>query len=163
MEHRVFGAPRPGVEYRDRPGAYGIAFDGQGCAAVVCCEGKGYFLLGGGIDPGESEAECIRREALEETGYTVAVGEKVCVGEEFTVTRQGEPFHPIGHVYLIQLGEKTSEPVETDHYLTWLPVEEFQKRTFLRFQSWAMGAAWTLYQKRREDAGHGKQQQFELF
>ena len=41
MEHRVFGQPQPRVEYRDRPGAYGIAFDGRGRAAVVYSERKG--------------------------------------------------------------------------------------------------------------------------
>ena len=152
MEHRVFGQPQPGVEYRDRPGAYGIAFDGAGKAAVVFCGRKGFFLLGGGMEPGESEAECIRREALEETGFALTVGEKVCVGEEYTTDLKGCPFHPIGHVYLVRLGEKTAAPVETDHVLTWLPVEEFQRSTFLRYQSWAMGRAWELYQKRQKES-----------
>lgn len=151
MEHRVFGAPRPGVEYRDRPGAYGIAFDGQGWAAAVYSERKGYFLLGGGIEPGESEEDCVRREALEETGYAVTVGEKICVGEEYTADLSGRPYHPSGHVYLAELGEKTAEPAEEDHRLVWLPVEEFQKTTFLRYQAWAMGAAWELYQKRQKE------------
>lgn len=151
MEHIVFGTPQPGLKYRDRPGAYGIAFDGQGRAAVVYCERKGYFLLGGGMEPGEDETDCVRREALEETGYAVTVGEKVCVGEEYTTDSKGEPFHPIGHVYLAELGGKTSEPAETDHHLTWLPVEEFQKTTFLRYQSWAMGVAWRHYKKQQKE------------
>ena len=151
MEHRAFGAPQPGVEYRDRQAAYGIAFDGAGNAAVVYCEGYGCFLLGGGIEHGESEAECIRREALEETGYAVTVGEKVCVGEEYTVGKRGEPFHPIGHVYLVELGEQTAGPAETDHILTWMPIEEFQKTTFMRYQSWAVELAWELYQKRQKE------------
>lgn len=98
MEHKVFGAPQPGSDYWDRPSAYGIAFDGQGRAAVVYCERKGYFLLGGGMDPGETEEDCIRREALEEAGLAVTIVEKVCAGEEYTTTKDGRPFHPIGHV-----------------------------------------------------------------
>ena len=35
MEYRVFGAPRPGVDYGARPGAYGVAFDGAGRAGMV--------------------------------------------------------------------------------------------------------------------------------
>ena len=135
MEHKVFGAPQPGVAYRSRPGAYGIAFDGQGWAAVVCSARKGCFLLGGGINPGEDESDCIRREALEETGYAVMGGEKVCVGEEYTTDLNGLPYHPIGHVYLLELGKQVSQPVEGDHVLPWMPVEEFQKTTFLSCQS----------------------------
>ena len=151
MEYRVFGAPRPGTEYRDRPGAYGIAFDGQGRAAVVYSERKGYFLLGGGIDPGESEADCVRREALEEIGRAVTVGEKICVGEEHTTDLSGRPYHPTGHVYLIELGEQTAEPAEEDHRLVWISVKEFQKNTFLRYQAWAMEMAWEHYKKRSKE------------
>ena len=151
MERKVFGEPQPGLAYRDRLGAYGIAFDGRGRAAVVYCERKGFFLLGGGMEPGESEADCVRREALEETGRAVAVGEKVCVGEEYTTDLSGRPYHPSGHVYLAELGEKAAEPAEKDHRLVWLPVEEFQKTTFLRYQAWAMGAAWELYKKLQKE------------
>lgn len=151
MEHRVFGVPQPGLAYRDRPGAYGIAFDEQGRAAVVRNERKGCFLLGGGMEPGEDEAACIRREALEETGLAIAVLEKVCVGEEYAADLRGKPFHPIGHVYLVELGEQAAQPVEADHILTWMPVEEFQETTFLRYQAWAMGVAWEAYQKRQKE------------
>ena len=85
MEYRVFGAPRPGVDYGARPGAYGVAFDGAGRAGMVFvhfADSSVYILLGGGIEPGESEAECLRREVMEEIGYPATVGEKVCVGEE---------------------------------------------------------------------------------
>ena len=152
MEHRVFGAPQPGVEYRDRPAAYGIAFDGQGRAAVVCCGEYGSFPLGDGMEPGESEAECIRREALEETGYAVTVGEKVCSSEGYTTARQtGEPMRPIQHVYLIELGERVVQPLEADHVLTWVPVEEFCRATYLEYQSWSMEMAWERYKKRQEE------------
>ena len=151
MEHKVFGAPQPGVTYRARPGAYGVAFDDAGRAAVVYCDRKGYFLLGGGVDPGEDEPSCICRETLEETGRAVTVREKVCIGEEYTVDLKGRPYHPIGHIYLLGLGEQVSQPVETDHVLTWMTVEEFQKTTFLRYQSWAMGMAWEAYQKQRKE------------
>ena len=151
MEHRVFGTPEPGVTYRVRPGAYGIAFDDVGRAAVVYCERKGYFLLGGGMNPGEDEPSCIGREALEETGRAVTVREKVCVGEEYTVDLKGRPYHPIGHIYLLELGEQVSQPVETDHILTWMPVEEFQSTTFMRYQSWAVEMAWEAYQKQQKE------------
>lgn len=151
MERKVFGVPQPGTSYLYRPSVYGIAFDGQGRAAVVYCERKGYFLLGGGMEPGESEEECIRREALEEAGLAVNIVKKVCIGEEYTADLKGRPFHPIGHVYLIELGEKLAEPMESDHVLTWMPVEKFRRVTFLRYQSWAMGMAWKVYQKQQKE------------
>ena len=73
------------------------------------------------------------------------------MGEEYTTDLSGRPYHPTGHVYLAELGEKTAEPSEKDHRLVWLSVEEFQKTTFLRYQAWAMGAAWELYKKLQKE------------
>ena len=154
MEYRVFGAPRPGVDYGARPGAYGVAFDGAGRAGMVFvhfADSSVYILLGGGIEPGESEAECVRREVMEEIGYPATVGEKVCVGEEYTFTRQGKiPFHPIGHIYLMELGEKAAQG-ESGRELVWLPVEECRKKMVLDYQSWAVEMSWELYQKRKKE------------
>ncbi len=152
MERKVFGTPQPGIAYLDRPAAYGISFDGQGRAAVVYSKRKGYFLLGGGMEPGGTEEDCIRRETLEETGLTAAIVKKVCIGEEYTTDLKGRPFHPIGHVYLIGLGEKVAEPVESDHVLTWMPVEEFQRVTFMRYQSWAIGLAREAYRNQQKES-----------
>ena len=156
MEHRVFGAPQTGVDYWVRPGAYGVAFDDAGRAGMVFvhfADSSAYILLGGGIEPGEGEADCIRREIMGEIGYSVTVGEKVCVGEEytFTRTRQGQvPFHPIGHIYLVELGEKMAQG-EPGRELVWLPVEECRDKMVSDYQSWAVELAWELYQKRQKE------------
>ena len=60
--HSVFGI-KENEPYVDRKGAYLIAIH-DNKVAVVTPE-KRYFLLGGGIDPGERDEECIVRECLE--------------------------------------------------------------------------------------------------
>lgn len=151
MEWKIFGAPQPGVSYSARPGAYGIAFDGQGRAALVLVENSVRVLLGGGIEAGESEDDCLRREIMEEIGYSAVVREKVCVGEEYTFTRRsGRPFHPIGHIYLVDFGEKLAEG-EEGHELIWLPVEECREKMALPYQAWAVETAWKVYHKRKEE------------
>ena len=57
--HKVFGIQED-VNYIDRVGAYLIPVK-EGKVGVVRTT-KGYFLLGGGVDSGESHEECIRRE-----------------------------------------------------------------------------------------------------
>ena len=133
--HRVFGAPQPGLAYRIRPGAYGVAFDRQGNAAMVYCREKGYFLLGGGIEPGESEEACLRREALEEAGLSVALGDKICIGEEYVPNdTEGRPLHPVGHVYLMELG--SGSPSRLSQTIAWYgsPWSSAGKRCFYIFK-----------------------------
>lgn len=74
IEHKVFGIKK-NVNYMDREGAYLLpAKDGK---VGVVKTSKGYFLLGGGLDSGENHEECLKRECLEEIGYTVSVGSKI--------------------------------------------------------------------------------------
>ena len=64
IEHKVFGTKK-NVNYMDREGVYLVpAKDGK---VGVVKTSKGYFLLGGGLDSGESHEECIKRECLEES------------------------------------------------------------------------------------------------
>ena len=150
MEHKIFGVPEPGVVYGERRGAYGVVFDEMGNVAVIYNRQKGYFLLGGGLEGEESHAVCIRREALEETGYAVSVGELVCTGEEYVAQDlSGAPLHAMGSVYLVELDAPVAEPTEPDHYLVWLPAESCAERMFLKYQAWAVETAWEIYQKGR--------------
>lgn len=59
--HKVFGM-KENVNYIDRVGVYLVPMK-EGKIGVVKTS-NGYFLLGGGLDNGESHEECIKRECL---------------------------------------------------------------------------------------------------
>ena len=61
-----FGVREPDKTYVDRPGAYAVAQDHEGRFAAVAAYAT-YFLLGGGIDPGEEPEAALLREVLEES------------------------------------------------------------------------------------------------
>ena len=56
--HKVFGV-REKINYIDKAGVYLVPVK-DGRVGVVKTS-KGYFLLGGGLDSGESHEECIER------------------------------------------------------------------------------------------------------
>ena len=72
---KTFGEKDPYLNYYTRPGAYLIAIEED--SVILVETPKGYFLPGGGLDADETHEECIRRECLEELGYTVTVREKL--------------------------------------------------------------------------------------
>ena len=152
-EEKSFGERLPGVSYRDRTGAYGVAFDGEGRTAVVRVTGRdgGYFLLGGGLEGAERRPDCIRRECLEEVGRAVTVGEPICTGDEFIWSDKAQNWlHVIGHCYRMEVGEVVSDDSEADHELLWLPVEKCVRELFLQYQAWAVTLAWEEERKRRQ-------------
>ncbi len=90
--HKVFGEKAP-VPYYDRKGAYLIPVKDNKIAVVKTP--KGLFFLGGGLENGETDEACIRRECLEESGVEVTIGEKIGSAETFTTHPLLGPFHPI--------------------------------------------------------------------
>lgn len=148
MTQHTFGSRVDGKEYRQRIGAYAVAFDREGRVALVEApaartDERWLFLPGGGIEPGETPEDCVCRECLEELGRPAQVGTLLCTGEEYVFSaKSGDYMHLVGHCYRAALGEQIQEPVETDHVLVWADPKTCAKRMFLRYQSWAVETAW---------------------
>lgn len=125
-----------------------MAFDAQGRVALVEApaartDERWLFLPGGGIELGESPEDCVRRECLEEIGYTAHVGDLLCWGEEYLFAeKSGDYMHLTGHCFETVLGEKVQAPVEPDHTLIWVDPNTCADKMFLQYQAWAVKLAW---------------------
>ena len=138
--HKVFGEKLK-TNYKDREGAYLVCIK-EGKVAVVKTP-KGFFFLGGGFEGDESVEVCITRECIEEVGYTVNVGEKICSAEHYVYHKRIGYFHPIQHYYLGELVKmENSTTVEKDHTLMWLSYDEIKGKMFSPMQNWALDMAW---------------------
>ena len=133
--HKVFGV-KENANYIDRAGVYLIPTK-EGRVGVVKTP-KGYFLIGGGLDSGENHEECIRRECLEEIGYIVSVGNKICSAEMYCEHSTIGYFHPIQTYYVGELLEQINLPVEDDHEFVWVDYNELLDNMCLEMQSWAL-------------------------
>lgn len=139
--HKIFGT-RENTEYTDREGAYLIPFRGDSVGVIQTS--KGYFLLGGGIENGESHVACIERECMEEAGYRALVKGKVCSAEAYTTHPTIRYFHPMQTYYYGELLEKVAEPIEEDHMLRWVEYDKLKGKLYVEMQNWALEQA---YQK----------------
>lgn len=141
MLEKTFGVKLKDKEYRDRIGAYAVIPDKNGnvCTVKAC---KGNFLIGGGIEEGESHLECIKRECLEETGFDIEVRDFICKGDIFFYSDLLDCYlHQIGHYYFAELKNKLQEPTEENHTLEWIRVNEVENKMFLENQIWAVNEA----------------------
>lgn len=133
--HKIFGL-KEDIKYFDREGAYLIPVINDKIGIIKT--DKGYFLLGGGLDEQESHEECIKRECLEETGYTAIINQKICTAESYTTHSKLGYFHPVQSYYIGTLKEKISEPTETDHVLIWVKYDDIKGKMFSEMQNWAL-------------------------
>ena len=79
--------------------------------------GEYYALPGGGQLTGELLTETIRRELLEETGYTVAPMRMSGIYERISHSREDEICHKIYFIFLCRLQDvPRREPTERDRF-----------------------------------------------
>ncbi len=133
--HKVFGKKAP-APYYERKGAYIIPVKDNKIAVVKTP--KGLFFLGGGIENGETDEACIRRECLGEAGVEVAVGEQICSAETFTSHPRLGLFHPIQTYYTGEI----KKPIEKDHDFLWASFEDLDGKVFAEMQNWALREFW---------------------
>lgn len=107
-------------------------------------DGEYYNFPGGAVEPGETLAQCARREVLEETGLTVDVGEALFTLEVET-QRHGLAQDPhISVFFACTVDEATPqiEPPHPDHSLDgdprlaqarWVPLEHLRELNFLPY------------------------------
>jgi 8-oxo-dGTP diphosphatase len=123
---KKFGEKIEGVEYKRRPGSYGVIIK-NGQAGVVKASGYDtYFLTGGGIDEGEDERRALRREAAEEIGFRIKIGEKIGEAIEYFYSKAEEKYIAKEcHFYRMSLAEETEESGK--HELVWIKQDEINK------------------------------------
>ena len=135
---KIFGI-KENADYYDREGAYIIPINNNKVCIVKTP--KGYFLIGGGMDEGESETDCLIRECLEETGCRLAIQEKIASAETYCKHPKVKYFHPIQYYYIGELIDKVQEPKESDHQLEWVNIDEIKGKMFAPMQEWAIQIA----------------------
>ena len=138
-----FGEHEPGVVYRDRHCAFGVA-EREGRLALVRVQRAGvepYFdLPGGALDEGEDEAAALVREFGEETGLKVSPGPLITRADQFMTKSDGQKLNNRSGLYRARIvGEDPGLKIEEDHTLVWLPPEEALQR--LRHDSHASAVA----------------------
>jgi 8-oxo-dGTP diphosphatase len=140
-----FGEHEPGVVYRDRHCAFGVA-EREGRLALVRVQRAGeepYFdLPGGALDEGEDEAAALVREFGEETGLKVSPGPLITRADQFMTKSDGQKLNNRSGLYRARIvGEDPGLKIEEDHTLVWLPPEEALQRLRHDSHAWAV-ACW---------------------
>lgn len=122
MSVPTFGQPLAGVTYKHRPSAYAVVMN-EGKIAVartpLAC-----YLPGGGIDPGETPEQTVRREGAEECGLLLTphrfLGKavEICYAED-----ENQYFEKHSTFFAAQIVGSTTK-TEADHELLWLGAQD---------------------------------------
>jgi len=112
----VQGALAPWLESGPLEIVQGVVEGERGVLLARRWELRGWELPGGNVDPGESDAEALRREIVEEVGVVVEVGERVG-----TYVRSGFRAHT-ARVYRCRVVAGTPTPSGEAPEVAWFRV-----------------------------------------
>ncbi|MBX9976316.1 NUDIX hydrolase [Cytobacillus firmus] len=147
----VFGNQIKGLDYKIRKGAYAVIFNSENEKVLTVQNQSGhYFLPGGGIEKGESEIECLKREVLEETGYEISNYFFIGNAKSYLPQTKKRPMLSDGYFYLADLGDKIQEPTEEDHVMKWIEIRRLAEVLVHGHHIWAVREG-IRYKKQEED------------
>lgn len=139
MTH-IFGQKKKGFDYEFRQAVYAVIFSKVKKMVLTVKNSQGmYFLPGGGLKINEGDHDCLKRELLEETGYTIEIKDFIGHARQYFFSRKNEPFLGDGYFYLAELLNKRQKPIEEDHFVSWIEIEEAQNILFHDYHRWAVG------------------------
>lgn len=134
----VFGQPKQGVTYTDRPGAYALMYNGAGELALVETS-TGLFLPGGGLEPGETHEQALNRELMEEIGHRVIQMRAYAEAHQFHWSEfYQQHFKKIGSFFLVETKPPPQETLQAGHGLLWKDPKIAAKTLSQEFQRWAV-------------------------
>ncbi len=124
---RRFGTPpHADVKYRLRPGAYAVLIRDHRVLLTFQEAPKPEFQLpGGGIDLGEQILPALRREVMEETGWSIAAPRRLGAFRRFVFMPEYDLWaEKLCHVYAARPATPLSEPTEQGHHCRWAAFDE---------------------------------------
>lgn len=139
----VFGAAPPGVSCRARAAAYAVIrrADGRVAAVRAAVGGRaGYWLPGGGAEPGEAPEETVLREIREELGRAARVTGRIGEAVQYFHARGDGCWYEMTAVFF--RAELAAEPAgDAEHELVWLDAEREADAFLHACHGWAVSRA----------------------
>ncbi len=127
-----------GVHYTERPGAYGFLRDSRDRLAVIQTT-FGYFLPGGGLEPGEDSVTGLKREILEEISYEILSAHLVTQAAQYHWSEfYQKHFRKVGSFFVVEYRAPARPVFENEHTLHWLDTGAVARKLSQEFQRWAL-------------------------
>lgn len=111
--------------YKKRPGSYVIITRKSDHKIGIVTDGIENFYLGGGIEKNETKLEALKRELLEEVGYTIKNIQEFDQIGSFIFAGEYGYLEVIANVYTAEFDRKVTEPIEKDHVVLWIKPEDY--------------------------------------
>lgn len=126
-----------GVKYNKRFASYVIIERKEDNKIAIATDGE-WFFLGGGIEGEETELEALRREVIEESGYSI---KNIQFFDKVNAWADGGPRGPLdvtATFYIAEFDRKVAEPIEKDHRVIWIDANDYIDKLYHEYQRYIL-------------------------
>ena len=126
MTVATFGEKQEDVQYENSYALYAVIPDEkQEKIILVQAPNGAWFLPGGEIEQDEDRLTALKRELIEELGFTAQISQYYGQADEYFYSRHRDTyFYNPAYIYEVSQYEQSQAPLEDFNQLVWFPIEE---------------------------------------